>query len=361
MLPRNCIQLFSFALIIWVSALGAILISCSNSAQTVGGADRLPFVAVMQLINQPTLNQIRDGLEDALAEAGYTADSTLRWEWLSSQGNPIAAAQIASKYAAAKPDVIVAIATPMAQAAVNAAGNIPVIFSAVSDPVSANLIEAPEKPNRNISGVSNAFPVEQSIALIREVLPEAKTLGVVYSATEGNAVNLLNLIRAQAPEQGFITVKEVIVGADQQAIELARSMIGSVDAIYVLQSQNNGQNNGQSNSQSNSQRNGQSNSVVGLALVSAVAQVGRDNDVPVFAGGIEGVKSGAITGISLDYYAMGRQTGEMVLKVLRGDKASDLPVELAKGIKLFINLPAAAEMGITLPDTVIERADTVVK
>ncbi|MEM9091277.1 MAG: ABC transporter substrate-binding protein [Cyanobacteria bacterium P01_F01_bin.53] len=323
--------------LVLTGALGAGLVSCGGATPTVGGADEAPFVAVTQIVEHPSLDAVHDGLKDSLADAGYMEGDALRWESQSAQGNPATAAQIATKYAGANPDVIVAIATPSAQAAVNAAQDIPVIFSAVTDPVGAKLVGDAEKPGGNVTGVSDLSPIDQHMALIREILPEAKTLGVIYSAGEDNSVSLVELVKSEAPKQDFTEIKEVTVNASSEVAGAARSLVGAVDAIYVPTD----------------------NTVV--SALESVIQVGQDNDVPVFAGDTDSVERGAIAGISFDYYDVGQQTGEMVVKVLKGARPGDLPVEFVDVVQLFVNPAAAEEMGVSLPDAVTERADEVVE
>jgi putative tryptophan/tyrosine transport system substrate-binding protein len=330
-------KFMTLALIGWVGALSFSLVSCRNGAPTTGKIADMPFVAVTQIVEHPSLDAVRDGLKEALAEAGYVEGKALRWEWQSAQGNPATAAQIASKYAGANPDVIVAIATPSAQAAVSAAKNTPIIFSAVTDPLGAKLVASNEKPGGNVSGVSDLSPIDQQLALIREILPQAKTLGVIYSAGEDNSVSLVELVKREAPKQGFTQVKEATVSASSEVAGAARGLVGSVDAIYVPTD----------------------NTVV--SALESVVQVGQDNDLPVFAGDTDSVKRGAIAGISFNYRDVGRQTGEMVVKVLKGTRPSELPVEYVKAVQLFVNLDSAKEMGVTIPDVVQGRADEVVE
>ena len=325
-------KLLKLALVGLTSVIGTSLSSCGNGAQTVGNTEDAPFVAVTQIVEHPALDAVRDGVKDELAEAGYEADSTLRWEWQSAQGNPATATQIASKYAGANPDVIVAIATPSAQSAVSAAPNTPVIFSAVTDPVGAKLVENAQKPGGNVTGVSDLSPIVQQLALIKEILPEASTLGVLYNAGEDNSVSLVALISENAAEHE-LEIEEVTVAATSEVATAARNLVGSVDAIYVPTD----------------------NTVV--SALESVIQVGQDNQIPVFAGDTDSVERGAIAALSFDYYDVGRQTGVMVTKVLQGNSAGDLAVEFVQDLKLSINPTAAEAMGVELPDAVVEKAD----
>ncbi|MEO0770392.1 MAG: ABC transporter substrate-binding protein [Cyanobacteria bacterium J06649_4] len=326
----------SLALMGLSGVLGTSLVSCGNGTQTAGGADAVPFVAVTQIVEHPALDSVRDGVKDELAEAGYEDGNTLRWEWQSAQGNPATATQIANKYAGANPSVIVAIATPSAQSAASAATSTPIVFSAVTDPVGAKLVDNADRPGGNISGVSDLSPIAEQLALIKEILPEATTLGVIYNAGEDNSVSLVELINENAGAEG-LTIEEVTVSATSEVAGAARSLVGTVDAIYIPTD----------------------NTVV--SALESVIQVGQDNQVPVFAGDTDSVERGAIAAISFDYYDVGRQTGEMVVKVLRGNKPGDLAVEFVEDLNLTINATAAEAMGVTLPEAVVSRADETIE
>ncbi len=327
----------ALALLGMAIALSTTLVSCENAAQTVAGLEDVPFVAVTQFIERPDLNAVRSGLHATLVEAGYKEGKNLRWEWKSAQGNPATALQIAKKYVWAKPDVIVAISTLSAQAVASFAGNVPVVFSAVTDPVEAKLIEAVNKPRKNMSGVSDRTPIDQHMALIREILPDAKRLGVIYDAEEDHSADRMALIHTQAQQQEFTEVKGIAIVSSSEIVSAARGLVGSVDAIYMP-----------------------ADIRLNLALA-AVVQVGQNNNLPIFAGNAEGVKKGAIAGISFSYYDIGRQTADMVIKVLKGKNPEDLPVEFVKVVQLFVNPTSAEKMGVTLPAAVLERADEVIE
>ncbi len=329
-------KFLSFALWGLAGTISAGLVSCGGG-ETGGSSADMPFVAVSQFVEHPSLDAVQKGIKEGLEEAGYKDGESLRWELLSAQANPATAAQIAQKYAAARPDVIVAIATPSAQSAVSKAGNIPVIFSAVTDPLAAKLVESVEKPGGSVSGVSDLSPVKQHLALIKEILPEAETLGVIYSAGEDNSVSLVNLVKENASEAGFNEVREATVASSSEVATAARSLVGSVDAIYVPTD----------------------NTVV--SALESVVQVGKENSLPVFSGDTDSVERGAIASIGFNYYDIGIQTGEMVVKILKGARPGDLPVEFANVLRLYINPSAAESMGVTLPESVIERADETVQ
>ena len=318
--------------------LSATLLGCGNNAEldesaTPVGVDA-PYVAVTQIVEHPALDAVRDGLQDKLKEEGYDADSSLKWDWESAQGQAANAAQIAQKFVGDNPDVIVAIATPSAQAVVGNTDTIPVVGSAVTDPVAAELVPSLEASGGTVTGVIDLSPIDEHLALIADITPDAQTVGVIYNAGESNSVSLVNLLNAEAEAQGFV-VEEATVSSSADVATAAESLVGKVDAIYIPTD----------------------NTVV--SALEAVIQVGNENQLPVFAGDTDSVERGAIATASFDYYDVGRQTGDLVARILCGESPGDIPVELAKTVDLAVNLAAAEAMGVTVPDAIKDSADQV--
>lgn len=292
-------------------------------------------VAITAIVEHPALDATRDGVVEALKAAGYTPGDTLKVEYQSAQGNPATAAQIARQFAGARPDVIVPISTPSAQAVVAATRDIPVVFTAVTDPVGAQLVKSLDKPGANVTGVSDMAPVAEHVALIREIVPSVKRLGVLYNAGEPNSVSLVKALKDEAQKAG-LTVVEATATKSADAQPAARSLVGKVDAVYVPLD----------------------NTVVS-ALESVVA-VGQQAKLPVFSADTDSVARGTVASIGFDYRQVGRQTGEAVVRILKGEKPGDVPVTFAKGTDLFVNPKSAAAMGVTIPEAVIQRATKVV-
>lgn len=307
--------------------------STSTDAPSEAAVDA-PFVAVTQIVEHPALDAVRDGIKDELADAGYAEGESLTWAWESAQGQPATATQIAQKFVGEAPDLIVAIATPSAQAAVATSDDIPIVFSAVTDPVGAELVPSLETPGALVTGVSDLSPIDQHLALIKEIASDTATIGVVYNAGEANSVSLVDLIKAEAPGQDLIVV-EATVASSADVATAAESLVGKVDAIYVPTD----------------------NTVV--SALESVLRVGAENQIPVFAGDTDSVERGAIAGISFDYYDVGRQTGDIVVRILEGAQPSSIPVETVETLQLAVNPGAAAAMGIEIPETVQSRADVV--
>ena len=293
-------------------------------------------VAVTSIVEHPALDSIRDGVKQALAEAGYTEEKGLEWEFQTAQGNTAIAAQIARKFVGDNPDVIVAIATPSAQAVVAATKTIPVVYSAVTDPVVAQLVPSMDASGTNVAGVSDSLALEKQIDLIKKVVPDAKRVGMVYNPGEANSVVVVEQMRKLLPAADMSLVeataaRTVDVGA------AARSLVGKVDVIYT----------------------NTDNNVV--SAYEALVKVGNDADIPLVASDTDSVKRGAIAALGVNYKDLGLQTGQMVIKILKGAKPGDLPSETSSKLELFVNPGAAAEQGITLSEDFVKSATQVVE
>jgi putative ABC transport system substrate-binding protein len=315
------------------AALGAVVALALGGAAT---AQELKTVAVTAIVEHPALDAARDGIRDELAAAGYEVGHNLDFLYESAQGNPATAAQIARKFIGDRPDVIVPISTPSAQAVVGATDDIPVVFTAVTDPLGAKLVADLEQPGGNVTGMSDLSPVGRHLELIREIMPDAGRLGVIHNPGEANSVTLLELIRAEAPARGFEVV-EAAAPRSSDVLAAAQSLVGKADAIYVPTD----------------------NTVV--TALEAIVKVGTDNQLPVFAGDTDSVPRGAIAALGFNYYDLGRQTGKMVVRVLEGEAPGTMPVEGVETTELFVNPAAAEAMGISLPPAVVERAKVVVE
>ncbi|HVI86816.1 MAG TPA: ABC transporter substrate-binding protein [Dongiaceae bacterium] len=310
-------------------ALSSVLGGAASAAEMV-------TVDVTAIVQHPALDAARDGVKKALEDAGYKDGTNLTFHYESAQGNPATATQIAQKFAGENPSVIVAIATPSAQAVAATTQDIPVVFTAVTDPVGAQIVKDLDKPGGNITGVSDMSPLADHLKLIQEIVPSAKKIGVPYNPGEANAVTLLNALKKMAPSYG-VTIVEAPATKSSEVQGAAQSLVGKVDVIYVPTD----------------------NTIV--SALEAVVAVGKENKLPVFSGDTDSVTRGTIASIGFDYFQVGLQTGKVVVRVLKGEKPGDIAVQNASGTDLFVNPKAAEAMGVTIPDAVIKRAKKVVE
>lgn len=294
------------------------------------------FVAVTAIVEHPALDAARDGVRDELAANGYEAGRNLRFEYESAQGNPTTAAQIARQLVGEGPDVIVPISTPSAQAVVAATKDIPVVFTAVTDPVGAKLVADADNPGGNVTGVTDLSPIRKHLELIQEITPDVKRIGVPHNPGEANSLSLLELLKAEAGPLG-LEIVEAPATRSSDVLSAAQSLIGKADAMYIPTD----------------------NTIV--SALEAVIRVGSENKIPVYAADTDSVPRGAMAALGFNYYDVGRQTGKIVLRVLKGEKPGDIPVEGIETTELFVNVGAAERMGVTVPKAVLDRAKKVVK
>ena len=293
------------------------------------------YVAVTAIVEHPALDAVRDGIKQTLNENGYSGDQ-LKFTYQSAQGKPDIAAQIARKMVGDEPDVIVAIATPSAQAAVVASDTIPVVFSAVTDPLAAKLIPRLIQPGGNVTGLSDMANVKEHLALIKEFLPNLKAVGIPYNPGESNSVSMLAAIKVEAAKMG-IKIVESAAPKSSDVMIATKQLVGKVDAIYCPID----------------------NTII--SAVEAVIRVGIDAQIPVFAGDTDTVARGAVAAVGYDYFDLGRQTGDIVVRILKGEKPGSIDVKMAKGTNLFVNPKMAALMGIKIPEAVLARATKIIE
>jgi putative ABC transport system substrate-binding protein len=288
-----------------------------------------PVVAITQIVSHPSLDQFRKGVEDELKE--QKVDCDIHFE--NAQGNIAIATQIAQKFVSQNPAVIVPISTPSAQTVYAAAKpqHIPVIFTAVSDPVTAKLTPSFDQAGDGITGVSDLSPIEEQVSLIREILPRAQNIGVVSNPGETNSVVLLTLFEKEAKIKGMRLVKAVATSSTNVAGAI-QSLVGKVDAIYTP------------------------NDNMVISALEAILKITKDNKIPVFCADPESVGRGCLAAVAHSQYGLGRQTGKMVAKVLKGTEIQALPMEKPR-IKadLSINKNTAKDLNISLPESVLER------
>ncbi|RUM09873.1 ABC transporter substrate-binding protein [Rhizobium chutanense] len=293
-------------------------------------------VAVTAIVEHPALDAARKGVLDALTAAGYKEGENLKFVFESAQGNPATAAQIARQFAGDEPNVIVPISTPSAQAVVSSTRDIPVVFTAVSDPLGAQLVKNMDKPGGNVTGLSDMSPVAEHLALIKEIVPKVKTIGYLYNSGEANSVSLLAVLKAEAEKAG-LTVVESAATKSAEVQGAARALVGRADAIYIP-----------------------TDNTIISALEGAVA-VAEESKLPLFTADTDSVSRGSIAALGFNYYDVGKQTGEIVVRVLKGENPGDIAVKTAAGSDLVVNKAAAAKMGVTLPESVLKRANKVIE
>jgi len=316
----------------WLS-LGALALTLATPF-TASAAEQ-KSVAATAIVEHPALDSVRDGVRAALEAAGYSGDN-LKWQYQTAQGNTATASQIARKFVGDRPDAIVAIATPSAQAVVASSRSVPVVFAAVTDPVAAQLVRNWEPSGSNVTGVSDELELDRQMELVKRVVPDATRVGMVYNPGEANSVVVVERLRKLLPEMGM-TLVEAAAPRSVDVGSAARSLVGKVDVIYTSTD----------------------NNVV--SAYESLVKVGMDTKTPLVASDTDSVKRGAIAAIGIDYYKHGVQAGELVVRLLNGEKPGDIAPQKTTELSLFLNRSAAAAQGVTLSQELIDSAAEVIE
>ncbi len=305
----------------------------SSVASSTTASDKTYKIGISQIVTHPALDAAVQGFIEALSAAGYVEGKNVTFDRQNAQGDMANATTIAQKFVGDKDDLIFTVATPTSQAAVKATTTIPIVFAAVTDPVAAGLVTNPDAPEANVTGCSDLLPVQPHLDLIKELVPNVKTIGLLYNAGETNSVTLVEQEKAAAKAMGLQTV-EATAANSSEVLAAAQSLVGRVDAISILTD----------------------NTVV--SALDSVVKVCEENKIPLIAGDIDSVKGGAVAAYAFDYHDHGVQAGQMAVKILQGTPISQIPVEYAQNLQLAINLEAAQAMGVTVPDSLKAKANT---
>lgn len=308
-----------------------------NSETSAGNTDPASgsfTIGIGQYAVHGSLDNCREGFLAGLAEEGLIEGENLTVLEENAQSDSGLAAQIVNNFAGQNVDMICAIATPIAQSAysVGRKYDIPVIYTAVTDPVAAELANADGSPVGQVTGTSDKLPVEQQLQMIREILPDAEKIGIMYTTSEVNSASTLEEYKALAPEYGF----EIVEGGVSSAADIplaADSLLEEVDCLNNLTD---------------------NNVVSSLPLILSKANA---KGIPVFGSEIEQVRIGCLASMGLDYVELGKQTGRMAAKVLKGEASADsINYEIIEEASFYGNTAVADMLGITLPEELTATA-----
>lgn len=293
-------------------------------------------IGIIQLAEHPALDAAYEGFVDALKDAGYEDGKNIELDFNNAQGDTSNCETIANKLVNNKSDLILAIATPAAQAAAAKTTDIPIIATAVTDFEIAGLVNSKDAPGTNVSGSSDMNPVEEQISLLQEILPDAKKIGIMYCSSEDNSIVQADMAKAVCDEKG-LAYEEYTVSDSSMIQSVAESMIGKVDAVYIP-----------------------TDNLLAEAMAT-VAMVTNANNLPCIVGEENMVVNGGLATYGIDYYPLGRIAGEMAVEILKnGADISTMPIQFisAEDCTLAVNSDAAAELGVSL-DAVMDRAKDV--
>jgi len=300
---------------------------------TVPAIAKVYKIGVTVIVSHPALEADQKGFEKAIKEAGIEVE----YDYQNAQGEMSNAQAIAQKFADDKVDLVHAIATPTAQAACKVIKDLPVVYSSVTDPVDAGLVKTMEPAGANVTGVSDAWPIDQQIELYHKMLPKAKKWGTIYNAGDANSVKSIGWTREAMKKRGLELV-EVTISSSSEVYTAAQSLVGRIDAIYIT-----------------------SDNMVASALGS-VTKVCNANKIPFFVGNTDQVALGAIAALGFNYSEVGYSAGKKAVLILKeGKKPGAIPSGLADKLDLHISLKNARKQGVKISQKIIDKADKVDK
>lgn len=301
--------------LILIGTVGIFLLSgCSkdNNDKSSDSNKDMKTIGITQLVEHPSLDKARDGFIKALEDNGYKDGENIKIDYQNAQNDMPTTQTIASKFVSDKKDLIYAISTPSAQAAYNTTKDIPILITAVTDPVAAGLIKSIDKPEGNVSGTSDYIPIDKNLELIKTLTPNAKTIGVLYNTSEVNSKLQVDMLKEYASKNNYKVVEKG-VSSSNEINQAMSSLVGTIDVLYVPTD----------------------NLIVSSMPI--VSKIATNNKVPVISSEDGSVKSGALACQGIDYEKLGYKTGELAVKVLNGEKISNIPVAMLDETQIIVN------------------------
>lgn len=321
------------ALIVGVFLLGLTFLGAQERPNVVTPAS----IALIQVVEHPALDATRQGILDELKAQGYEPGKNLKWMYESAQNSPLLASQIAQKFAYNKPDMIVALGTLAAQSAIKPtrASNIPLVFSSVTDPLGAGLIASLEKPGAHVTGVSNLVAVIPQFMVFQDIIPALYTIGIIYNPGEPNSVKMVELCKEAAENLDLRLITAVADKSIDVGTAAQRLIAQGTDVLFVT------------------------NDNTALSAFSTIIKIATEQGIPVFCSDTDYVKLGALAALGPNQYKHGRQTGRLIMRILKGESTAKIAVEFPQNTELVLNGKMAKTLGILLPIQLLEQAAAI--
>jgi len=314
-------------------ALSLTLTGCGGEKQPDSNSNVEKIkVGIIQIAEHPALDSARKGFIETLKEKGFVEGQNLEIDYQNAQGDMSIAKTIADKFVSGKVNLVLAIGTQAAQAVANVTSEIPILITAVTDPVDAKLAESLERPGKNITGTTDMTPVKEQLKLLKELLPDVKNVGIIYNAGEANSVVQVKLAKEAAQELG-INLVEGSVANVSEVNQVAQTVAKKVEALYVPTD----------------------NTVV--AAIESVIQVAEEVKIPLIGSEEAQVEKGGLATEGINYFKLGKQTGEIAVEVINGKNPAEIPIQSQKEPELIVNVKAAERIGLTIPQEILDRAD----
>ena len=313
-----------------VMALG-LLVGCGGEKKAAP-EKKMVKVGIVQLVEHSALEAANKVFVDGMAATGYKENENVTYDRQNAQADQSNLQNIAQRFVSGKMDLICAIATPAAQTMANATKDIPIVGTAITDYAEAKLVASNKEPKGNVTGTTDMNPIKEQVELMLKIMPQAKSVGVIYSSSEVNSQLQVKILKEVLAAKN-INVVEATVSNVNDIQQAAQSLVGKVDAVYAP-----------------------TDNVIASAMPTLVA-ITDEAKIPVIYGEGGMVKAGGLATVGIDYYKLGLQTGAMAARILSGkEKPATMAIESQKEMQTIVNEEAAKKLGITIPADILQAA-----
>ena len=312
----------------------SVLYSCSNNKENSGKDDEIYKIGINQIVQHSALDSAREGFIDGLKEKGYVDGENIEIDYENAQGDVSIAQTISKQFVNNEVDMIFAISTSSAQSAYNATKEIPIVFTAVTDPVAAGIANSFESSGNNVTGMSDMVSMTEQIALLQEIVPSIRNIGVIYNTSEANSIVQVDELKAAAKESN-LEVKEISITTVNEINQNLSANIKDIDALYVP-----------------------TDNTVASAY-ELVGNICLNNNIPRWCAEEAGVSKGGLCSIGIDYYQLGKETAYKAVEIIEGKEPSEIKIEKSSDMNITINSDAAKKINIEIPKEIEEKAQII--
>ncbi|WP_074016281.1 tryptophan ABC transporter substrate-binding protein [Fusobacterium massiliense] len=327
-------NVLGFIVVIVIALAYYFVNNTKKGNEDVAKSEKVINIGVLQLLSHPALDSIYKGLEEELARQGYENGKNIKIDLQNAQGEQSNLALMSGKLVSEKNDILVGITTPATLSLANVTKDIPIVMAGITYPVEAGLIASEDKPGNNITGVSDRTPIKQQLELIKQIIPNLKTLGLLYTSSEDNSIKQIEEAKKYAEELG-INIKLASIANTNDIQQVTESLASEVNAIFVP---------------------------IDNTIASAMATVVKVTDkfkVPVFPSADTMVKDGGVLGLGVDQYQIGVSTAKVLIDILKGGKPAEMPIVLANKSIIYLNEAQTKKLGLEIPADIKEKAEIV--
>lgn len=324
------------SILVTIILIVSLLSGCTKSAASKKSLkdEKKIKIGITQIVEHPALDAARKGFLDCLKDKGYVDGDKIEVDFQSAQGEIANCQTIANKFVSDKKHLILAISTNSAQAVYNATKDIPILITAVTDPVKASLVKSLEKPGTNVTGTSDKGPIEKQFNLLKDIIKDVKTVGVIYNTSESNSEIQVKEAKAVCDKLGIKLIEVGITNVNEipQALD---SIIPKIDSLYIP-----------------------TDNTVAPSMP-LITNKCYSKKIPIIGAEKAHVEGGALATVGIDYYKLGYETGLSALEIIEGKDPSSIPISTQKEMELVINTDACKKLNITIPSELLKNAKTV--